>query len=70
MLIKMNETRLCTIEQVKQFLASSQEIEFGAAGDQQKRYADISRVLHRFDYPGLGRVDKGIILRYLRRTSG
>ena len=66
----MNETRLRTIEQVKQFLAASQEIEFTAAGGDEERYGHISRVLRRFDYPRLGRADKGVILAYLRRTSG
>ena len=70
MVINMNETRLRTIEQVQQFLAGSQEIEFSAAGGDQERYEHISRVLRRFDYPRLRRADKGVILSYLRRTSG
>jgi transposase InsO family protein len=70
MVINMNETRLRTIEQVQQFLAGSEEIEFSAAGGDEERYGHISRVLKRFDYPRLGRVDKGVILAYLRRTSG
>jgi hypothetical protein len=70
MMTNMNETRLRTIEQVQQFLAASQEIEFSAAGGDEERYGHISRVLKRFDYPRLGRAGKGVILTYLRRTSG
>jgi transposase InsO family protein len=70
MVINMDETRLRTILQVKQFLAGSQEIGFSAAGGDSERYAHISRVLRRFDYPQLGRSDKGVLLAYLRRTSG
>lgn len=70
MVINMNETRLRTIEQVKQFLAGSQEIGFTAVGGDKERYEHISRVLRRFDYPRLARSDKGVILVYLRLTSG
>ena len=39
MVINMNETRLCTIEQVKQFLGASAEIDFSAHGGDLERYA-------------------------------
>jgi hypothetical protein len=48
MVINMNKTRLCTIEQVQQFLARSQEIAFGGASGDEERYGHISRVLKRF----------------------
>lgn len=71
MVINMNETRLLTIAQLQQFLAGSHEIEFTAHdGDDSERYAHISRVLKRFDYPHLKRTDAGVVLAYLRRTSG
>ncbi|MDP4028546.1 MAG: hypothetical protein Q8P42_06210 [Gallionella sp.] len=47
----MNETRLCTIEQIEQFLGASAQIEFSAHGNDAQRYEHISRVLKRFDYP-------------------
>ena len=71
MVINMNETRLATIAQLREFLAGSHEIEFTAHGsDDCDRYAHISRVLKRFDYPRLKRGDQGVVLAYLRRTSG
>ena len=45
----MNETQLCTIEQIEQFLSGSASIEFSTAGNDSERYAHISRVLKRFD---------------------
>ena len=70
MVINMNETRLCTIEQIEQFLSASAQIEFSAHGDDVQRYEHISRVLKRFDYPRQPKRERGILLRYLRHTSG
>ena len=62
----MNESKLCTIEQIEQFLNASALVAFSKSteGDDAERYAHISRVLKRFDYPrlckaGLGRVAIG-----------
>jgi hypothetical protein len=38
MVINMNETRLCTIEQIERFLSASDPIEFSASGDDMERY--------------------------------
>ena len=71
MVINMNETRLTTIAQLQEFLAGSHDIEFSAHdGGDIERYAPISRVLRRFDYPRLKRSEAGVVLAYLRRTSG
>ena len=66
----MNETQLCTIEQIEQFLSASAPVEFSAAGDDSERYGHISRVLKRFDYPGRKKRERGVLLNYLRHTSG
>ena len=73
MVINMDEAKLRTIAQLQEFLdAATQEISFTVApgdGDDQ-RYEHISRVLKRFCYPGLGKGERGVVLAYLRRTSG
>lgn len=69
-MINMNETRLCTIEQIEQFLNGCTQIEFTKSGDDSERYKHISRVLKRFDYPRQGKREKGVLLKYLRVTSG
>lgn len=66
----MNETQLCTIEQIERFLSASGQIEFSAAGADSERYAHISRVLKRFDYPRRNKRERGVLRRYLQHTSG
>ncbi len=65
----MNETKLCTIEQIEQFLNGCTRIEFTRSDDDSERYEHISRVLKRFDYPRLSKREKGVLLRYLQVTS-
>ena len=68
----MDEAKLRTIAQLQEFLNATQEISFTSApgGGDQQRYEHISRVLKRFAYPGLGKVERGVVLAYIRRTSG
>lgn len=66
----MDETRLSTIDQIEQFLSGSAAIEFSASGDDSERYAHISRVLARFDYPARNKRERGVLLKYLQHTSG
>ncbi len=66
----MNETQLCTIAQIEQFLQGSAPIEFSATGDDVGRYEHISGVLKRFDYPRCSKRERGVLRRYLQRTSG
>ena len=70
MVINMNESRLCTIAQIEEFLVSSAQVGFSAHGDDTQRYEHISRVLKRFDYPRRSKRERGVLLRYLRHTSG
>ena len=72
MVINMDETKLRTIAQLQDFLDATPDVSFtAAAGDADaQRYEHISRVLRRFDYPQRGKHDRGVVLAYLRRTSG
>jgi hypothetical protein len=70
MVINMDESQLRTIEQIEQFLSASAEIAFTAHSGDLERYAHISRVLKRFDYPRRSKHDRGVLLRYLQHTSG
>src|SRR5674476_101171 len=72
MVINMIDVKLRSIAQLQEFLDATQEISFtGTPGNSdQQRYEHISRVLKRFGYPGLGKGDRGVVLAYLRRTSG
>ena len=66
----MDETRLNTIEQIQEFLQASSQIEFSAHGSDGERYAHIGRVLKRFDYPRCAKRERGVLLAYMRHTSG
>ena len=66
----MNESKLRTIEQIERFLAGNSEVEFSGYENDRERYAHLSRVLKRFDYPKRNKRERGVLLAYLRRTSG
>ena len=70
----MDETRLRRIEQLTEFLRATPEVVFSAHGENEdgdkQRYEHLSRVLKRFDYPRRDKRERGVVLAYLRRTSG
>ena len=65
----MNDERLQTIEQIKQFLEGSEALEFGGVSVGE-RYQWIEAVLVRFKYYQLKRAEKGVIQRYIKKVSG
>ena len=70
MVIDMNEAQIRTVEQVRQVLAGTQELQFRATQDDAERYGWIEAVLRRLGYRQLVRADKGVVLVYLQRLSG
>lgn len=71
MVIDMNEQKLSTVAQLRAFLDGTEEVEFEPAGeDDAERYAFIAEVVARLRYGSLGRSDKGVVMRYLGRTTG
>ena len=70
MVIDMNEDRLVTLPQLRQFVEGTTEVEFRRCGKDEDRYRLIEGVLRRFRYARLKRADKGLIVRYLMRTTG
>jgi hypothetical protein len=65
----MNDERLQTIEQVRQFLQGSETLEFGGISIEE-RYHWIETVLVRFKYSRLNRPDKGVVRCYIEKVSG
>ena len=70
MVIDMNEAQVRTLEQVRQVLQGTQQLEFRRAEDDAGRYGWIDAVLRRFDYRQLPRGDRAPVLAYLQRLSG
>ena len=66
----MNETKLSTIEQLREFLEGTCEVQFERAAEDAERYAFIASVLRRFGYRRLSRPDKGVVFAYLLCTCG
>jgi transposase InsO family protein len=64
----MNDSQLQTLEQVRQFLQGTRQIEFSIQ-DKADRYAFIQRSLIRFGYNSLKKHDKGLLLRFLAHVS-
>jgi len=70
MVIDMNDERLVTLPQVRQFIEGTAEVEFRRCGKDEDRYRHIEDVLRRFGYARRKRADKGLLVRYLMRTTG
>lgn len=70
MVIDMNETELKTVAQLRAFLNGTLAVEFQPLGEGSPRYAHIAAVLRRLGYRRLKRQEKGVVLRYLERTTG
>jgi transposase InsO family protein len=69
MVIDMNETQLLTVAQLGAFLNGTLAVQFRPLDEAGKRYAFIAGVLKRLRYRRLRRADKGVVLRYLERTT-
>ncbi|MGH8602648.1 MAG: integrase [Gammaproteobacteria bacterium] len=70
MVIDMNETQLKTVAQLGAFFNGTRAVEFQPIGEDSLRYEHIAAVLRRLGYRRLKRPDKGVVLRYLERTTG
>ncbi|HIE54759.1 MAG TPA: transposase [Chromatiaceae bacterium] len=65
----MQDHRLKTIDQLEAFLQGSEAVSFQLT-NQGARYDWLRRTLVRFRYLGLGKRDKGIVLRYGQKVTG
>ncbi len=62
-------TRISTMDQVRAFVAGTHEVEFEVPSRLERR-AWIAENLEKMRYEGLGRTDKGMLVRYLCRITG
>ena len=65
----MDDKQIRTIEQVKQFVDSSQGIEFNGL-NQKEKYRWAEEVLKKFKYQQLKKASKGIIRQYVEKLTG
>lgn len=66
----MNLENLNTIEQMESFITGSQAIAFSVASSKDDRYHFVEKILKRFAYPHLKRKEKGVVIKFLQKTSG
>ncbi len=66
----MDELQIRTLEDVEQFLAEPTGAQLKLQGNTDDVYKWIEHTLVRFRYPWLGKLQKGVILRYIRQLSG
>ncbi|MBM3118845.1 MAG: integrase, partial [Chloroflexi bacterium] len=65
----MNDEKLTTIEQAKQFLNGSETLRFEGVSIEE-RYQWIQTALIRFKYYQLKRAEKGVVRRCIEKVSG
>ncbi len=65
----MDDTEAVSLEQIRAFLAGSQEVRF-AGVERAGVYGWVERTLVRHEYAGLRRADKGVVRQYLARMTG
>ena len=65
----MQKVECLTLEQMREFLAASEELVFTLSG-RGEIYNLVERTLGRQQYLGLPKKDKGVVRHYLSRLSG
>lgn len=65
----MQDGERLSLEQIRAFLAGSQELRFEAS-DRTELYGWVERTLVEQEYLRLGRVDKGLVRRYVAKMTG
>jgi hypothetical protein len=65
----MDDSEARSLEQIRAFLAGAGEVRF-AGQSRAEIYGWTERTLLRFEYAGLGKRDKGLVLRYIARMTG
>jgi transposase InsO family protein len=70
MVIEMNDSRLATLAQIREFLDGTADVGLQPKGSRAQRYAFVQRTLVRLVYRGLARPEKSLVRAYLARMTG
>jgi len=70
MIIKMNETKLATLEQIREFLAGTADVVFAIPADEPRLRVFVAAVLRRFRYDRRSKTERGVLFAYMQRLSG
>jgi len=66
----MNETKLGTLEQIREFLAGTSDVAFAIPTGEPRLRAFVASVLRRFRYDRRSRSERGMLFAYMQRLSG
>ena len=67
--MRLDTQRLQTLDQIRQFLADNRPLDLRPQ-TRAEAYAFVAETLERFDYPGRGKADKGLLRRFLVEVAG
>jgi transposase InsO family protein len=67
--ISVHEAEKLSLEQIRGFIAASEELRF-ASEDRLQRYAWVERVLIEQQYASLGKAARGLLRRYIEKMTG
>ncbi len=70
MVIDMNESRLETIEQIREFLVGTSDVAFSIPADESTLRPFVATVIRRFRYFRLTKGQRGVLFAYMRRLTG
>lgn len=66
----MSLEQLTTLEAINQFLEGTQSVAFNVVTDNRERYRWVQKTLVKHRYLLLGKMDRGIVTRYLMKVAG
>ncbi len=70
MVIDMNESKLETIAQIREFLTGTADVTFSIPADESTLRAFVATVIRRFSYFSRSKGQRGVLTAYLRRLTG
>ncbi len=65
----MDDSKWLSLEQIRAFLSGAEPVEFAAQG-RREIYEWVERLLLRHDYARQGKVDKGLLRRFVEKMTG
>ena len=69
MILRLDIERLRTLEEVRDFVAGSEPVDFHFT-DRRGAYDFVTRALRRLNYIGLSKADKGVVRRFVAKVTG
>ena len=69
MIVRLDTHRLQTLDQVREFLDGSEQVDLQPQ-TRADSYAFVAKTVRRFDYALRGKADKGLLRRFLAKVAG